>query len=174
MAESAVVTNTELKRAQQRGLESEVCEARAIAAHYDRNNGLLHVTLRGGATLSLPAHLLQGVAGASPELIEEVEVTPQGDGLHWEKLDADLLVQGIVAGSFGTRRWMAELEASGLLDTPSQQRQRTLRRLDELDAAAATMGRKGGRARTAAKTIAAQQNGKKGGRPSKEAETVMA
>ncbi len=103
-------------------LESSEREAHAIAARYDRASGDLALTLRGGALLLVPVELLQGVAGAPPELIERVELLGGGSGLHWEELDADLLVQGIVAGSFGTRRWMAQLEAQGLLDYASIER----------------------------------------------------
>ena len=30
-------------------------------------------------------------------------------GLHWEKLDADFTVPGLLAGIFGTKRYMAQL-----------------------------------------------------------------
>jgi|GEM_PF-5218992 len=48
---------------------------------------------------------------------------------------------------------MSEIE-SGIELTPEQLRQ-----------AAAQIGRKGGRVKSAAKTLAAQENGRKGGRP---------
>jgi hypothetical protein len=37
-----------------------------------------------------------------------------GDGLHWETLDTDFTVAGLLAGVFGTKRWMAELQAQWL------------------------------------------------------------
>jgi hypothetical protein len=46
--------------------------------------------LKSGAIYSFPPVLAQGLAGASPEDLAEVEVTPSGYGLHWENLDADL------------------------------------------------------------------------------------
>jgi hypothetical protein len=50
------------------------------------------------------------LAGASPKDLAEVEVTPSGDGLHWEKLDADFSVPALLAGVFGTEAWMAHIK----------------------------------------------------------------
>ena len=50
-----------------------------------------------------------GLAGAYPEDLAEVEVTPSGDGLHWEKLDADFSVPALLAGVFGTAAWMVQI-----------------------------------------------------------------
>lgn len=47
------------------------------------------INLKSGPTFSFPLSLTQGLTGTSPEDLAEVEVTPSGDGLHWEKLDAD-------------------------------------------------------------------------------------
>ncbi len=158
---------------ERRGLESSVREAHAIAASYDAATGDLALTLRGGARVLVATQLLQGVAGAPANLIERVEIWGAGSALHWEELDADLLVQDIVAGSFGTRRWMAGLEERGLLDAASVTRSRQVGQLldelqqDQVRQAAAAMGRRGGVARTDSKVAAARANGAKGGRPRK-------
>ena len=68
------------------------------------------INLKSGATFSFPPELAQGLAGASPEDLAEVEVTPSGDGLHWEKLDADFSVPALLAGVFGTEAWMAQIK----------------------------------------------------------------
>ena len=159
--------------AERLGLESSVREAHAVAARYDAATGDLALILRGGAQLRVATQLLQGVAGAAPEQIERVELWGNGSGLHWEELDADLRVQDIVAGSFGTQRWMAQLEAQGLLDEASIKRRQQVAELtqaqqqDQVQRAAAAMGRIGGAARTRSKVEAARANGAKGGRPRK-------
>lgn len=66
--------------------------------------------MKSGATFSFPPELAQGLAGASPEDLAEVEVTPSGDGLHWEKLDADFSVAALLAAVFGTDAWMAQIK----------------------------------------------------------------
>ena len=159
--------------AERRGLEASVREAHAIAASYDATTGDLSLTLRGGTRVLVATQLLQGVAGAPANLIERVEIWGAGSALHWEELDADLLVQDIVAGSFGTRRWMAGLEKRGLLDAASVARNRQVGQLlnelqrEQVQKAAAAMGRRGGAARTDSKIAAARANGAKGGRPRK-------
>lgn len=114
-------------------------EPRATSARYNRETGRVEVELRGGCLFAFPAELAQGLRGAAPEALEEVEVTPTGSGLHWESLDADLHVASLVAGVFGPAAWMREL------------------------------GRAGGSSRSEAKAAASRANGRKGGRPRKSA-----
>ena len=159
-----VPSDADIVAARRRGQEADVSEARAVAAHYDETSGNLIVTLRGGMTLLIPVHLLQGVAGADPDFIKEVSLRPRGAGLHWEKLDADFSLQGLVAGSFGTAQWMEQLRGKGLLDQASEAR---LDAVAQLSGFAAQMGRKGGSRRTPAKASAARENGRRGGRPRK-------
>ncbi len=162
------LTDADISAARRRGQEADVSEARAVAVRYDRASEQLILTLRGGMTLLIPVHLLQGVAGAPEELIEEVTLTPRGAGLHWETLDADFSVQGLVAGSFGNAVWMAKLREQGLLDKASLARLDLVERLRTVNAPTATeMGRKGGRARTQVKATASSQNTRKSGRPRK-------
>lgn len=113
-------------------------QPRAASASYDRESDLITINLTNGATFSFPPELAQGLAGASPEELALVEITPSGEGLHWETLDADLSVPALLAGIFGTKKWMAE------------------------------MGKKGGRSTSSAKAAAARENGRKGGRPRKK------
>jgi hypothetical protein len=39
--------------------------------------------------------------------LAQVEILGTGHGLHWEALDVDLSVPGVLAGLFGTRAHMA-------------------------------------------------------------------
>jgi hypothetical protein len=71
--------------------------------------------LKSGAIYSFPPELAQGLAAASSEDLAEVEVTPSGDGLHWEKLDADFSVPALLAGVFGTEAWMAQIQIESSL-----------------------------------------------------------
>lgn len=159
------LTNEEIAVAEKRGLESEVSEARATSACYDRDSEQLLLSLRGGMVLLIPARLLQGVGEATPEIIERVRVVSGGMALRWEELDADFLVQSLVAGSFGTRRWMERLRDEGALDPASARRLNDVAKLNTLRASASEMGRRGGRATSEVKVMAARLNGAKGGRP---------
>ncbi|MEQ8998829.1 MAG: DUF2442 domain-containing protein [Coleofasciculus sp. B1-GNL1-01] len=89
---------------------ANVVEPRAESAYYDPSRDRVIINLKSGATYSFPPALAQGLADASPEDLAEVEVTPSGDGLHWEKLDADFSVPALLAGVFGTAAWMAQVK----------------------------------------------------------------
>ncbi|MEW5886817.1 MAG: DUF2442 domain-containing protein [Pseudomonadota bacterium] len=112
-------------------------DLRAVAARYDSRNKRVQVELANGSWFAFPPTLVQGLAAASVADLSEIEISPLGTGLHWPRLDADLTVQGLLAGAFGSRAWMRELAA------------------------------KAGRASSPAKASAARANGAKGGRPRK-------
>jgi len=117
------------------GKERMESEPSAVRAHYDVRNGRIVVELNNGCSFIFPPDLAQGLRGASPADLAEIEVMPTGYALRWPRLDADLTVTGLLAGIFGTRAWMTEL------------------------------GRRGGSATSEAKATAVRENGKKGGRP---------
>jgi hypothetical protein len=89
-------------------------EPQAVSAHYDDVNRLIVIRLNSGALFSFPPNIAQGLAGGSPEDLAAVEITPSKTELHWEKLDADFSVSGLLSGRFGTKAWMAALQ-----NTPS-------------------------------------------------------
>ncbi|MBR5949894.1 MAG: DUF2442 domain-containing protein [Actinomycetaceae bacterium] len=53
--------------------------------------------------------LAEGLAGAAPGDLAEIEISPAGLGLHWPRLDADLYVPALLQGVFGSQAWMARL-----------------------------------------------------------------
>lgn len=131
---------TEIAAADAAGQAELATAPRATAVRYDAANGRVIVDLANGCLFAFPAHLAQGLAGASAADLAEIEIGPHGLGLYWPMLDTDVWLPALAGGIFGTRRWMAE-----------------------------ELGRKGGTARTPAKAAAARANGSKGGRPRKSA-----
>jgi hypothetical protein len=125
----------QIPAARARARAAAKAEPRARRARYDRARRVVVVELTNGAFFGFPVELAQGLRGALPEQLARVEVSPSGEALHWEALDADLSVPALLQGIFGTRAWMREL------------------------------GRAGGRARSKVKAQAARVNGAKGGRP---------
>jgi Protein of unknown function (DUF2442) len=101
--------DTQIAEARRAAALASTTEPRAIAADYNAQTGLVNIRLKSDAVYSFPAKVAQFLSDAPPELIAEVEVTPAGDGLHWETLDADFTMKGLLAGIFGTKAWMAEL-----------------------------------------------------------------
>jgi hypothetical protein len=90
--------------------KASATEPQVVSVHYDDINRLIVIRLNSGASFSFPPDIAQGLAGGSPEDLAAVEITPSKTGLHWEKLDADFSVSGLLSGRFGTRAWMATLQ----------------------------------------------------------------
>ena len=133
------ITEQELEQAEKR-MTSVRETGHAVSARYDRRRSRVVVALNTGLELAFPTQLAEGLAGASPENLADIEISPAGLGLHWPRLDADLYVPALLQGVFGSKSWMAR-----------------------------QLGAQGGRARTAAKVAASRKNGRKGGRPKKAA-----
>ncbi|QMW22099.1 DUF2442 domain-containing protein [Sandaracinobacteroides saxicola] len=132
------LSDTDIATANMRGQSLLATQPRALTARYDAGSGRIILDLTNGCLFAFPARLVQDLHGATDEDLAQIEVPKPGLGLYWPRLDADVYVPGLVAGIFGTRYWMAS-----------------------------EMGRRGGTARSPAKTAAARQNGAKGGRPKK-------
>jgi hypothetical protein len=79
----------------------------AVSARYDRRTSRVVVMLNTGVQLAFPAKLKEGLAGASPESLAEIEISPAGLGLHWPRLDADVYIPALLQGVFGSNSWMA-------------------------------------------------------------------
>lgn len=105
----AELTDVEIDAALDRGRRLQAREPRARAARFDRETGKITLDLTNGCAFVFPARLVQGLQDASDDALAAVEILPQGRGLHWEALDVDVSVPGLVNGIFGTRAYMARL-----------------------------------------------------------------
>ena len=131
------ITEQELERAEAR-VRARRQAGHVVLARYDRRSARIVVTLNSGVQVAFPAQLTEGLAGASPAELSEIEISPTGLGLHWPKLDADVYMPALLQGVLGSKSWMAR-----------------------------QLGTAGGRARSAAKAAASRENGRRGGRPRK-------
>lgn len=130
-------SDPQVEAAETRGRALLDGEPRALAARYDVKSERIVVDLSNDATFAFPPRLAQGLDGATAGQLAGVEISGAGFGLHWESLDVDLSILGLLTGSFGTKAWMQEL------------------------------ARHAGQSRSPAKAAAARANGAKGGRPRK-------
>jgi hypothetical protein len=104
---SEEILQTQIQRARQAAEIADQSEPRAIAAHYDPQADLIVIYLKSGAIFSFPPAIAQGLTLATPAELNEIEITPSGDGLHWEKLDIDFSLPRLLAGVFGDTAWTA-------------------------------------------------------------------
>lgn len=84
-------------------------EPRAVTVRYDRSAGKFIVDMNNGTTFIFPAHVCQGLTDASEEELADVTISPSGEGLLWDRMDAGLTIGGLMRGVFGTKAWMTEL-----------------------------------------------------------------
>ncbi|MPZ37122.1 MAG: DUF2442 domain-containing protein [Rhizobiales bacterium] len=103
----ADLTDAAIDAALERGRAAHASEPRAAAARYDRASGRVIVDLENGCTFAFPPRLAQGLEAASDDQLAAVEILGRGYGLHWEELNVDLSLPGLMAGIFGTKAWMA-------------------------------------------------------------------
>lgn len=134
----AELTDAEIDVALARGRALACEEPRAASARYDRRVHRIIVELTNGASFAFPPHLAQGLEDATEDQLAEVEILGAGYGLHWEALDVDLSVPGLLAGIFGTKAFMAR--RAGRSTSPAKA------------AAARANGAKGGRPRKTARS----------------------
>src|SRR5829696_8279473 len=102
----ADLTAAEIAAARERGRHYRATQPHAVSARYDARSERIVVELTSGATFAYPPRLVEGLAHASPAHLAEVELLGAGEALHWETLDVDYSVAGLVNGIFGTARWM--------------------------------------------------------------------
>ena len=135
----AEMTDAEFDRmveeANERGREFERNNPQASAARYDATSGRLIIDFANGSTLLVPARQLQDLQDVSDADLAGVELS-HGYYLRWDTLDVDFTVPGLLAGLFGTAKFMAQ--RAGQARSPAKA------------AAARENGRKGGRPRRSA------------------------
>jgi hypothetical protein len=129
-------TDAQIEAAMERGRNLRAGEPRALSARYDRKTRRVIVDLTNGATFAFPPELAEGLSGASTRDLSDIEILGDGYGLHWEALDVDFTVPGLISGVFGTRSYMAR--RAGQAKSPAK------------SAAARINGARGGRPRKTA------------------------
>lgn len=89
------------ERAKKAGEQSNKSEPRAESACYDSRSKRIVVQLRDGKDFSFSPEWVPGLRGASPFDLANIEVSPSGAGLYWERLDEDLSLPALLQGVFG-------------------------------------------------------------------------
>ncbi len=128
-------TREQFKAANARAAAATARGPVARSARYDSRRRLIVITFEGGCEFAFPASLAEGLADAPRSMLTKIKISPNGLGLHWPLLDADLYVSGLIEGAFGSHRWMQQI------------------------------GRLRGSSRNPVKPKASRENRKRGGRP---------
>jgi hypothetical protein len=106
------ITDAELAQAKQRW-EAERAERPIPASvRFDDPSERIIVEFTNGAAFMFPARSLQGLEEASAAQLAEVELLGE-TGLHWESLDTDYTIAGLMNGIFGTKAFMEAQRRGG-------------------------------------------------------------
>jgi hypothetical protein len=138
------ISDKQLDLPRMRGIERMEKAPRAYSVGFDKKSKSIKLVLVNGVTLTIPVALIEILAKASEDEIRTTELLLDGLYVRWPKLDENLNIENLIEGTFGTAKWMSGLKTH-----------------------LAELGRKGGRSRSATKTLASRLNGAKGGRPRK-------
>jgi|SRR5690606_2190433 len=130
----ADVTDAELDEAKQKWADERVQRPIPTSVRFDADSGRIVVEFVNGAAFMVPARSLEGLADATDAELAEVELLGE-TGLHWENLDVDYSISGLMSGVFGSRSFM------------EAQRKGGQSRSDAKIAASRANGAKGGRPR---------------------------
>ncbi len=113
------VTDAELAQAKQRW-EAERAERPIPASvRFDTASERIILDFTNGASFIFPARALQGLEEATVAELAEVGLLGE-TGLHWESLDADYTISGLMNGVFGTRSFMEAQRRGGQSRSPAK------------------------------------------------------
>ena len=72
-------------------------EANASKVWFDKEN--MWVALTDGRKLSIPLFYFPRLLNATPEQRNNYELSGGGTGIHWEEIDEDISVPGLILGN---------------------------------------------------------------------------
>lgn len=142
MARSAPRDDAEFERQNEQAIrearEADRIEPRASAVAYDSQKGLILVELRSGFAFGFPPERVPGLESRTARQLSSIRISPSGDGLHWDDLDVDVSLTGLMASALNLREWAPRL--MGQIRSEAKAK------------AARTNGLKGGRPRGSVRT----------------------
>ena len=113
------ITDAELQSAKARWAEERAGRPIPVGVRFDRETERIVVDFANGATFLVPARALEGLEHATSDELAEVELLGE-TGLHWETLDADYTIQGLMAGIFGSRAFLEAQRRGGQSRSPAK------------------------------------------------------
>lgn len=105
-----MTSDSEIDMAIKSARKYEIYDRLAIKAEYLASTDRLRLVMNDGAAVSIPRRLIQGLADVRKrEKLSRIQILERGAGLLWPLLDVSHSVQGLIAGVYGSERWMNEL-----------------------------------------------------------------
>ncbi|WFS02131.1 DUF2442 domain-containing protein [Rhizobium tumorigenes] len=115
----ADVSDAELSAAKLRWEAERAQRPVPSSVRYDRQSGRIMVEFTNGAAFMVPARQIEGLVDATDAQLSEVELLGE-TGLHWESLDIDYTISGLMSGVFGSRSFMESQHKRSQPRTPTK------------------------------------------------------
>ncbi len=113
------ITDAELARAKRRWEAERAERPIPCSVRFDGSSERVIVEFRNGASFMFPARSLEGMQEATIQQLAEVELLGE-TGLHWESLDMDYSIAGLMNGIFGTKAFMDIQRRGGQSRSPAK------------------------------------------------------
>ncbi|CDZ70286.1 Hypothetical protein NGAL_HAMBI2610_18870 [Neorhizobium galegae bv. orientalis] len=113
------ITDAELTQAKRRWETERAQRPVPVSVRFDAASGRIVVEFANGAAFMVPARSLEGLTEAEDEQLAEVELLGE-TGLHWESLDVDYSISGLMSGVFGSRTFMEAQRRGGQSNSPAK------------------------------------------------------
>jgi hypothetical protein len=107
-----LTTDAEIDAAIAQARIYEKYDPRAARASYSDRTDRIALHMENGVIHTFPRRLLQGLTDANAGDMRRIELLGRGTGLYWPTLDVAHSVAGLVAGVYGSAKWMKRLERS--------------------------------------------------------------
>jgi hypothetical protein len=114
-----VTTDLEIDAAIRRATAFAKYDHRARRASYSQRTDRILVHMHDGVTHSFPRRLIQGLSDAPPAAVSKIELLGKGTGLFWPALNVAHSVSGLLAGVYGSAKWMQQLHLDSSKQIPA-------------------------------------------------------
>lgn len=101
----ADISDEELAQAKQRWQAEKAERPTPASVRFDALSERVVVDFTNGAAFIFPARSVEGLEDATAEQLAEVSLLGE-TGLHWETLDVDYSISGLMGGIFGGKSFM--------------------------------------------------------------------
>ncbi len=113
------VSDAELAAAKKRWQQERAERPIPISVRFEAASARIIVDFTNGASFMFPARALEGLQDATAQQMADVELLGE-TGLHWESLDIDYTISGLMNGIFGSRTFMEAQRKGGQSRSPAK------------------------------------------------------
>lgn len=113
------VSDAELAAAKKRWQQERAERPIPISVRFEAASARVIVDFTNGASFMFPARALEGLQDATVQQMADVELLGE-TGLHWESLDIDYTISGLMNGIFGSRTFMETQRKGGQSRSPAK------------------------------------------------------